>query len=58
MIFQMARTAAFRFNFLISFFSGWTALISSSARGNLEITRFLVESGANVEAKNIKYYTP
>ena len=44
--------------FLISVISGDTALISSSSRGHLETTRFLVESGANVEAKNVQYYTP
>jgi ankyrin repeat protein len=38
--------------FLISVFSGWTALIHSSANGKLDVTRFLVESKANVEAKN------
>jgi ankyrin repeat protein len=38
--------------FLISVISGYTALIWSSYSGYLEITRFLVESGANLEAKN------
>jgi ankyrin repeat protein len=33
-------------------------LIYSSTEGHLEITRFLVESGANVEAKDNEYYTP
>jgi ankyrin repeat protein len=35
-----------------------TALICSSRNGHLEIARFLVESGANVEAMDIEYYTP
>jgi hypothetical protein len=43
--------------FLISVISGWTALILSSSSGHLDVTRFLVESGANLEAKDIKYYT-
>jgi ankyrin repeat protein len=30
----------------------------SSKWGRLETTRFLVESGANVEAKDKEYYTP
>jgi ankyrin repeat protein len=30
----------------------------SSATGKLDVTRFLVESKANVEAKNNRYYTP
>ena len=29
----------------------------SSEKGHLEITRFLVESGANVNAENKRYYT-
>jgi ankyrin repeat protein len=37
--------------FLISAISGWTPLLWSSRRGKLDVTRFLVESGANVEAK-------
>jgi hypothetical protein len=35
-----------------------TALIMSSHFGHLEITQFLVESGAILEAKDIKYDTP
>jgi ankyrin repeat protein len=35
-----------------------TALMQSSGEGHLETTRFLVESGANVEAKDKEYYTP
>ncbi len=59
MIFQIAR-APLQFGsiFLISVISGYTALMQSSYKGHLEITRFLVESGANVEAKNNLYYTP
>ncbi len=38
--------------FLISVISGTTALISSSWNGKLDVTRFLVESKANVEAKD------
>jgi hypothetical protein len=30
----------------------------SSSDGKLDVTRFLVESKANLEAKNDKYYTP
>jgi ankyrin repeat protein len=44
--------------FLISVISGWTALMHSSSRGHLDVTRFLVESGANLEAKSKRYYTP
>ena len=44
--------------FLISVFSGTTALMRSSAYGKLDVTRFLVESKANVEAKANRYYTP
>jgi hypothetical protein len=47
---------AARFNFLISVISGMTPLMKSSSRGKLDVTRFLVESGANVEAKDNKYY--
>ena len=43
--------------FLISVISGHTALMCSSNKGHLDITRFLVESGANLEAKNNEYYT-
>ena len=44
--------------FLISVFSGATPLICLSANGELDVTRFLVESKANVEAKDKWYYTP
>ena len=44
--------------FLISVISGWTALMHSSSRGHLDVTRFLVESGANLEAKSKRYYNP
>ncbi len=44
--------------FLISVISGWTALIWSSANGKLDVTRFLVESKANVEAKDNEYNSP
>ncbi len=43
--------------FLISVFSGKTALIFSSLNGKLDVTRFLVESKANVEAKDNEYYS-
>jgi hypothetical protein len=56
--FQTACTLQLRSNFLMSFISGWTALMWSSIKGHLEITRFLVESGANVEAKTNEYSTP
>jgi hypothetical protein len=42
--------------FLISVISGYTPLMYSSSNGNLDVTRFLVESGANVEAENNMYY--
>jgi ankyrin repeat protein len=58
MMFQTARTLQLCSSFLISVISGSTALIESSCWGHLELTRFLVESGANVEAKDNKYYTP
>ena len=32
--------------------------MGSSLNGELDVTRFLVESKANVEAKNNRYYTP
>jgi ankyrin repeat protein len=32
--------------------------MNSSRYGHLETTRFLVESGANVEEKDDLYYTP
>jgi hypothetical protein len=44
--------------FLISVISGATALMYSSGFGHLDVTRFLVESGANLEAKSKRYYTP
>ena len=45
--------------FLTSVISyGQTALICSSWNGRLDITRFLVESGANLEAKDNMYFTP
>ncbi len=44
--------------FLISVISGSTALIWSSCNGELDVTRFLVESKANVEAKDNEYYSP
>jgi ankyrin repeat protein len=44
--------------FLISVISGFTALMESSRYGHLETARFLVESGANVEARANEYYTP
>ena len=55
MLFQLARTAAVVYkSFLIFVISGMTALMESCSRRNLEITRFLVESGANLEAKDKK----
>jgi ankyrin repeat protein len=51
MIFETARALQLRSTFLISVISGYTALMWSSYNGCLETTRFLVESGANVEAK-------
>jgi ankyrin repeat protein len=41
-------------SFLIFVISGKTALMNFCSRGHLEITRFLVESGANLEAKDEK----
>jgi len=38
--------------FLISVFSGNTALMSSSYEGELDVTRFLVESKADVAARS------
>ena len=38
--------------FLISVISGWTPLICSSANGRLDVTRFLVESKADVAARS------
>jgi ankyrin repeat protein len=57
-IFETARTLQLRSIFLISVISGHTALIWSSLNGHLETARFLVESKADVEAKNNEYYTP
>ncbi len=37
--------------FLISVISGFTALIGSSLFGHFDVTRFLVENGANVDAR-------
>jgi ankyrin repeat protein len=56
--FQTARALQLRSIFLISVISGFTALINSSRYGHHETTRFLVESGANVAAKDRRYYTP
>jgi hypothetical protein len=39
-------------------FCRYTALMWSSWKGHLEITRFLVENGANVDAKNNSYDNP
>ena len=44
--------------FLISVIRGNTALMRSSMKGHLDVTRFLVESKANLEAKTNRYYTP
>jgi hypothetical protein len=44
--------------FLISVIRGETALMKSSKEGHLHVTRFLVESKANLEAKDNEYYTP
>jgi ankyrin repeat protein len=59
MIFQIAR-APLQFGsiILIPVISGWTALIWNSYEGHLDIVRFLVESGANLEAKDYEYSTP
>jgi ankyrin repeat protein len=46
------------FQILLILISGWTALMWSSLNGNFDITRFLVESGANLDAKHNAYYTP
>ncbi len=56
-IFQTACTLQFRSIFLIFVISGYTALMKSSMEGHVEITRFLVESGANVEAELYGYST-
>ena len=44
--------------FLISVVRNNTPLILSSLYGHLDVTRFLVESGGNLEAKDDEYYTP
>ena len=44
--------------FLISVVRNRTPLIYSSSNGRLDVTRFLVESGGNLEAKDNTYYTP
>jgi hypothetical protein len=45
--------------FLISvIMCGFTALMKSSMEGHLHVTRFLLESKANLEAKDNGYYTP
>ena len=44
--------------FLISVVRNRTPLIWSSLNGHLDVTRFLVESGGNLEAKDDEYYTP
>ncbi len=44
--------------FLISVISGQTALMRSCFWQKLDITRFLVESKANLDAKDNMYYTP
>jgi hypothetical protein len=51
-------TLQLRSNFLISVISGNTALMRSSCYGRLEIARFLVESKADVAAKDNEYDTP
>jgi hypothetical protein len=56
--FKCCAPLQFRSIFVISVISGETALIHSTMKGHLETTRFLVESGANVEAKTNQYYTP
>jgi ankyrin repeat protein len=43
--------------FLISVISGDTALMWSSWNGKLDVTRFLLESKANLEATDKLYYT-
>ena len=42
--------------FLISVTSGWTALMRSSLNGNLDVTHLLIESKADLEAKDNEYY--
>ncbi len=51
-IFETARALQLRSIFLISVISGYTPLICSSRQGQLETTRFLVESKADVAARN------
>ncbi len=58
LFFKSCAPLYFGSSFLISVFSGWTALMYSSRYGYLDVTRFLVESGANLEAKDDGYYTP
>ena len=43
---------------LISVIRNSTPLMWSSRYGHLDVTRFLVESGGNLEAKDDLYYTP
>jgi ankyrin repeat protein len=57
-IFETARTLQLRSIFLISVISGSTALMESSREGHLETTRFLVQSGANLEAMTKGCHTP
>ena len=42
--------------FLISVTSGYTALMCSSLNGKLDVTRLLIESKADLEAKDNGYY--
>ena len=42
--------------FLISVTSGMTALMRSSCTGKLDVTHLLLESKADLEAKDNKYY--
>jgi hypothetical protein len=44
--------------FLISVIRGETALMKSSMEGHFDVTRFLVESKANLEAVDPEYSTP
>jgi hypothetical protein len=56
--FALPQPMQFGLSFLISVVSNCTPLICSSLYGHLDVTRFLVESGGNLEAKNNEYYTP